>query len=99
MSEFSLTVSEPAESEDALLVSGTDSALSGVASDSATEFTSLVEADSGELLSSAKVGGAKQERQIINAISNAVKRCLILYFCFIVTSNKHASANTDALEI
>ena len=24
----------------------------------------------------------------MNAISNAVKRCLILYFCFIVTSNK-----------
>ena len=24
----------------------------------------------------------------MNTISNAVKRCLILYFCFIVTSNK-----------
>lgn len=34
----------------------------------------------------------------MNAISNAVKRCLILYFCFIVTSNKKAPAAVQAPE-
>ena len=94
--------SPSAVSEDSLPASGTGSALSGVEETSTScpaEFASLVGAYSEALLSSAKADGAKQERQSMNASSNAVKRCLILYFCFINTSNKKSTCELQVLRL
>ena len=77
-----------------------ENSLSGVIEASDACPVSPTEAGSSTPSSIAKASGAaKQARQSMNAISNAVKRCLILYFCFINTSNKKSTCELQVLRL